>query len=106
MKLLIFTILILFVSSCKTLDVKGDTVYQIYPKDNYAEEMVIAESCPLEPSEPVTISILDPKLQGVVCIPEDQAMEYRRKHNKECADRLIEQKKLEAQRVQNSQSNQ
>lgn len=93
MKTILFITFLFLFQACKTLDVKGDTVYQIYPQDNYAEEMVIAESCPVLPSEPVTISILDPNLQGVVCIPEAQAMEYRRKHNKECQDRLIEQRK-------------
>lgn len=89
-------VLAFLIFGCKTLDVKGDTVYQIWPQDGYAEEMQIAESCPVEPTEPVTINLLDQKMSGVICIPYDQAMKYKRKHNKECADRLIEQQKMEA----------
>lgn len=96
-------ILVTFMSGCKTLDVRGDTVYQIYPQDGYAEETQISNSCPIDAYEPKTINILDEKMQGVICIPEAQAAEYRRKHNKECQDRLIlEQMKEENGKINSS----
>jgi hypothetical protein len=74
-------LLVIFLASCKH-DLTGDKVARIYPTDGYADVGTIKKSCPiiLEVTEEKPIA----DMAGWVCIPPEQATDYRRKYESKC----------------------
>ena len=64
-------------------DITGSTTAFIYPDEGIARIRTITNKCPIQVSQAETVPIS--QLTGWVCIPPDEAAEFRREYEKkEC----------------------
>jgi len=77
-----FSFLLMGAKGCQ-FDLTGYTPAVIFPKDGYANQYTIAQSCPIKVLPDVKeIPLTD--MAGWVCIPESQYAKIRREYESEC----------------------